>query len=1687
MKNTIADGYYLNQNQLNYCELDFIQEADPNDEKTIKNSEKLGYNSQVSDIFLSKLSKSGEREGEDLAISKRAFPILQAYKQEDMPKQVDSVIEINSEQKGYQITDEIQNNTEYLFSNQNSKSIDQQELKIVSSDQNVSEQLNEANQPNEKQNNENSQLQNSELQHNHAHDCEEDILTQDELSEKSSSSSSQNTYQYIYEDENSSDSLIDEKVVEFRKTQANEENYEEDCENQSKRISSGTVFIKGKSKELQSATIRKVEEEDIEDEEDEESEGGKQFYQKNNNYFRMSPEIIQIPPNSFVKKYEQLDGQSDKIENIKESQVDSDSQVLTPKLNPQCQEVSKILEAVSLKDHQLQGDMNVFKIERQFSFKSSSQNGAVQQHSENISQEKECQQQDENYTQIAQKQSIDDSEKENLKFIIRKLNSKGDINSKMDLMGEGSMSLYEQINDRKPQTYKIGSMHLFSYSQGGVSAYNDDSNGNSDRSALKRNTENVGNDYLSLKQNQERVRSEEKANSPFACNEKNNQSLVISGFPFGKSGRGIFHSYRNPLDITEREQQILKSKNKQQKNHIFNIQNNKILSSELSQHSIEQADKLNQCFSIHSVGDEMPNTVTDTINNDLSNSSKIKKINQNQNQSNNTVSFKKRILTNQYHQIHHSPQPSSDTSAINNNKKEAIVNYYKSDQVIQNNDQLVENSIQSESNRFIIRQGSNQSIKSIRKTSINNTTGQNSVKKNIEENNTSIPQNNISNLKQFSSVNHENCISGRSPINFSESPSIRSRMCQTQHIQENIKKIQGVQGNIFQSSIQSQQNYLGSEQNTQQIQNKSDIQSVQLSTQITTNINTSNHSHICNNSYNNGFNTYTNPSPILNPIISSYSNKASAQSNQIQSSQNTVLSSYNKQQHQPNSKQLQINSNYIKVKQQQFTNIHSQQTNRSVQAAQQQVKVSSLNSSLIRKANNKKRIASPNSNIFSRQNVNFTASHNSSQQNPHTNYHQINNKGSSNISPNNQKQQNQQKLQGYQFTSQQATLTNPSQKPSNKASIGSNICTSSSASQHTNNNNNVNHHNIFHNNQNLQIYNISTINQPSILLMGASNTLTPSNIQNYNFPQQNFIGGKQAHANANENGIVIQNQQSYQNQYIKVSQNQTINHPSQVIFTGQQQSVLNTNQSISPKLHQRSNSRSKSQLYTQQVQECNSIENAVTIQPSTNQITNFNLSQANTQDQSALDIYGSFYYKTLNKSSLIYSPKRYSIDYPNAQSSTSSSSNTRQIVKDILKRQLNNNCQNNSKINEKLKKTTQIYLGNNTTSIYSAINNQNTANNLSFNQQKNQNSINNNYSSNIQPSFNNNDSVIGIGYTNQINCYPQTYSHIPSSSYQNQHYTTNGLSTQTTCSQQVGSAVQYYHQQNSLLNSKVGRNINNEETQYTLKTLPSAISLADCKQNQIQIQNPQYLPQQNPQFNQVNFNSYQNACNSTRPSRKSNYKKATSLNQKGKGPHFSRNSSLFENNNNNNSSQSYISTLNVNNNYTIANNNSQQNQYVMKNNLNTLKLDNNSKSTLKKYIRASSELRKRPIRQVNVITKANNSNNNNYFVNNQSNQNQNVWLSVSGTSANIQNSNSYQQEQQKSNIIGQFNQLDSRNSSQQKHLYSNSSSDILQNNQKQISKSIQESPQKKSVIKLLYERINSQTDEIAHDTFQQQK
>ncbi|KAL4453180.1 hypothetical protein ABPG74_015411 [Tetrahymena malaccensis] len=1684
MKNTIADGYYLNQNQLNYCELDLIQEADPNDEKTIKNSEKLGYNSQVSDIFLSKLSRSGEREGEDLATNKRIYPMLQAYKQENTLKQVDSVIEINSEQKDQQVTDELQNNSHYLFSNQNSKSIDQQELKIISSDQNVSEQLNDANSSNENQQNGHYKLQNSQQEDNINNHCEEDIINQDELSEKSSSSS-QNTGQYIYEDENSSDSLIDEKVIEFRKTQANEEDYEEDYENQSKRISSGTVFIKGKSKELQSATIRKVEEEDIEDEEDEESEGGKKFYKKNNNYFRMSPEIIQIPPNSFAKKYEQFDG--DKIDNIKESQIDSDSQVLTPQLNPQCQEESKALDVVSLKDHILQGDMEASKIERQFSFKSSCQNAAVTQHCENISQEKECQQQADNYTQIIQKQSIDDSEKENLKFIIRKLNSKGDINSKMDLLSEGSMSLYEQINDRKPQAYKIGSMHLFTSSQGGVSAYNDDQNGNSDRSALKRNTENVGNDYLSLKQNQERVRSEEKANSPFAYNDKNNHSLVISGFPFGKSGRGVFHSYRNPLDITEREQQILKSKKKQQKNHIFNIQNNKILSSELSQHSIEQADKLNQCFSIHSVGDEIPNLVSDTINNDLSNNSKIKKQNQNQNNNNNnnnnTVTFKKRIITNQQNQVHHSPQPSSGSSAVNSNKKDIIVNYYKSDQVIQqNNDQIIESSIQSESNRFIIRQGSNQSIKSIRKTSINNTTGINSVKKSTEENNTHIPQNNNANLKQFSSVNHENCISGRSPINFSESPSIRPRMCQTQHIQENIKKIQGAKGNIFQSSIQSQQNYLGSELNTQHIQNKCDIQSAQLSTQITTNVNTNNNSHICNNSYNNGFNTYTNPSPILNPIIPSHSNNASALSNQIQISQNTVLSSYNKQQQQPNSKQLQINSNSIKVKQQQFTNIHSQQTNRSLQTAQQQVKVSSLNSSLIRKVNNKKRIASPNSNIFSRQNVNFTVSHNSSQQNPHTNYHQINNKGSSNISPNNQKYYNQQKVQGYQFASQQATLTNPSQKPSNKASIGNNTCTSSSISQHANNNqNNSNNNNIFHNNQNLQIQNNSTINQPSILLMGASNTLTPSNIQNCNFPPQNFVGGKQT--NPNENGIIIQNQQSSQNQYIKVSQNQTINHPSQVIFTCQQQAVLNTNQSISPKLHQRSNSRSKSQLYTQQVQECNSIENAVTIQPSTNQINNFNLSQAmsNGQDQSALDIYGSFYYKTLNKSSLIYSPKRYSIDYPNAQSSTSSSSNTRQIVKDILKRQLNNNNQNNSKINEKLKKTTQIYLGNNTTSIYSALNNQNTTNNLSFNQSKNQNSFNNYNQSNIQSSFNNNDSVIGIGYTSQINCYPQTYSHIPSSSYQSQHHTTNGLQNQITSSQQVGSAVQYYHQQNSLLNSKISRNINNEETQYTLKTLPSAISLADCKQNQIQIQNPQYLPHQ---FNQVSFNSYQNACNSTRPSRKSNYKKATSLNQKSKGPHFSRNSSLFENNN---GSQNYISTLNVNNNYTVVNNNSQQNSYVIKNNLNTLKLDNNSKSTLKKYIRASSELRKRPIKQANVINKTNNSNNNSYVVNNQSSQIQNVWLSVSGTSANIQNQNIYQQDQQKSNILGQLNQLNSHNNSQQNPLYSNSSSDILQNNQKHVSKSIQESPQKKSVIKLLYERINSQSDEVAHDTFQQQQ
>ncbi|EAR87038.1 hypothetical protein TTHERM_00418220 (macronuclear) [Tetrahymena thermophila SB210] len=1684
MKNTIADGYYLNQNQLNYCELDLIQEADPNDEKTIKNSEKLGYNSQVSDIFLSKLSRSGEKEGEDLASSKRIYPILQAYKQESMLKQVDSVIEINTEQKDQQITDELQNNTKYLFSNQNSKSIDQQELNIISSDQNISEQLNETNQQNEKQAVDNQKFSNSELQGN-VHHCEEDILNQDQLSEKLSSLS-QNTCQYIYEDENSSDSLIDEKVIEFRKTQANEEDYEEDCENQSKRISSGTVFIKGKSKELQSATIRKVEEEDIEDEEDEESEGGKKYYKKNNNYFRMSPEIIQIPANSFAKKYGQLDCQSDQIENTKESRIDSDSQVLTPQLNPQCQEESKVLEVVSLQDHQ-QGDMGICNIERQFSFKSSSQNGTVQNY-ENISKEKEGQQNTDDYTQINQKQSIDDSEKENLKFIIRKLNSKGDINQKMDLMSEGSMSLYEQINDRKPQAYKVGSMHLFSSSQGGVSAYNDDLNGNSDRSTLKRNTENVGNDFLQLnKQNQERVRSEEKANSPFASNEKNNSSLIASGFPFGKSGRGIFHSYRNPLDITEREQQILKSKKKQQKNNIFNIQNNKILSSELSQHSIEQGNKLNQCFSIHSVGDEIPNTISDTINNDLSSSSQIKKSTQNQNQINNPVSFKKRILTNQQHQSHHSPQPSSGSSAFNkeqiNTKRDTIVNYYKSDQVIQNSDQFIENSIQNESNRFIIRQGSNQSIKSIRKTSINHTTGVNSAKKNTEENNSNISQNNNANLKQFQSVNHENCISGRSPINFSESPSIRSRMCQTQHIQENIKKIQGVKGNIFQSSIQSQQNYLCSEQNTQHIQNKSDIQSVQNSTQITTNVNTINNSHICNNSYNNGFNTYTNPSPILNPILHTYQNNSSAQSNQIQSSQNTVLSSYNKQQHQPNTKQLQINSNSIKLKQQQFTNIHNQQTNRSVQAAQQQVKVSSLNSSLIRKVNNKRRIASPNSNIFSKQNVNFTVSHNSSQQNPHTNYNQINNKGSNNISPNNQKQYNQQKLQGYNFTSQQATLTNPCQRPQNKLSIGSNICTSSSVSQHTSSNqNNTNNNSIFHNNQNLQIYNNSIINQPSILLMGASNTLTPSNNQNCNFPPQNFIGGKQT----NENGIIIQNQQSSQNQYIKVSQNQTINHPSQVIFTGQQQSVLNTNQSISPKLHQRSNSRSKSQLYTQQVQECNSIENAVTIQPSTNQINNFNLIQANSngQDQSALDIYGSFYYKTLNKSSLIYSPKRYSIDYPNAQSSTSSSSNTRQIVKDILKRQLNNNNQNNSKINEKLKKTTQIYLGNNTTSIYQALNNQNTANNLSFNQQKTQNSFNNYNQSNIQSSFNNNDSVIGIGYTNQINCYPQTYSHIPSASYQNQHYTANGLSNQITSSQQVGSAVQYYHQQNSLLNSKVSRNINNEETQYTLKTLPSAISLADCKQSQIQIQNPQYLPHQSHQFNQVNFNSYQNACNSTRPSRKSNYKKATSLNQKSKGPHFSRNSSLFENTN---GSQNYISTLNVNNNYTIANNNSQQNSYVLKNNLNTLKLDNNSKSTLKKYIRASSELRKRPIRQVNVINKTNNSNNNSYIVNNQSNQIQNVWLSVNGTSASIQNQNIYQQDQQKSNIIGQLNQLNSHNSSQQNHLYSNSSSDILQNNQKQISKSIQESPQKKSVIKLLYERINSQSDEIAYDTFQQQQ
>ena len=69
-------------------------------------------------------------------------------------------------------------------------------------------------------------------------------------------------------------------------------------------------------------------------------------------------------------------------------------------------------------------------------------------------------------------------------------------------------------------------------------------------------------------------------------------------------------------------------------------------------------------------------------------------------------------------------------------------------------------------------------------------------------------------------------------------------------------------------------------------------------------------------------------------------------------------------------------------------------------------------------------------------------------------------------------------------------------------------------------------------------------------------------------------------------------------------------------------------------------------------------------------------------------------------------------------------------------------------------------------------------------------------------------------------------------------------------------------------------------------------------------------------------------CHSTRPSRKSNYTKANSLNQRNRVK-FNRNSSLIENNY---EGQSYIPTVNVNNNFAMMMNVRNNNYHTTKNN-----------------------------------------------------------------------------------------------------------------------------------------------------------
>lgn len=91
---------------------------------------------------------------------------------------------------------------------------------------------------------------------------------------------------------------------------------------------------------------------------------------------------------------------------------------------------------------------------------------------------------------------------------------------KNELMSEGSMGMYEDNSNKKPRTYKIGSMNIFSSSGGGIGLSDDQNdNNNTDNSPIQHKTENMGCEYITVdRSNKDRVRSEEKTNSPFGSN-----------------------------------------------------------------------------------------------------------------------------------------------------------------------------------------------------------------------------------------------------------------------------------------------------------------------------------------------------------------------------------------------------------------------------------------------------------------------------------------------------------------------------------------------------------------------------------------------------------------------------------------------------------------------------------------------------------------------------------------------------------------------------------------------------------------------------------------------------------------------------------------------------------------------------------------------------------------------------------------------------------------------------------------------------------------------------------------------------------------------------------------------------------------------------------------------------------------